>query len=67
MCFQEQKRIEDEKNRLDAEARERNKARNKDQFEKYVQYLEDYYGDDSLRAMSESVRGIIQEWMMANR
>ena len=42
-------------------------ARNQAEFHRYNKYLEEYYGDETLKKMSTSVRGVIQEWMMANR
>ena len=42
-------------------------ARNQAEFHRYNQYLEEYYGDETLKKMSTSVRGVIQEWMMINR
>ena len=42
-------------------------ARNQAEFHRYNDYLVEYYGDDTLKKMSTSVRGVIQEWMMINR
>lgn len=41
-------------------------ARNQAEFHRYNEYLEEYYGDETLKKMSTSVRGVIQEWMMIN-
>ena len=42
-------------------------ARNTEEFHRYNKYLEEYYGDETLKKMSTSVRGVIQEWMMLHR
>lgn len=42
-------------------------ARNVEEFHRYNKYLEEYYGDETLKKMSTSVRGVIQEWMMLHR
>ena len=42
-------------------------ARNQAEFHRYNKYLMEYYGDETLKTMSTSVRGVIQEWMMLHR
>lgn len=49
-----------------AEQRAAQIARNQAEFQAYNKYLEEYYGDETLKKMSTSVRGVIQEWMMIN-